>query len=66
MKAQRSPEDEITRSKPTKILLHMAKKDEEWAGVAIRFDTQERHRFRNLDELRRWLKSLYTRRRGET
>jgi hypothetical protein len=58
MKTNQRPKEDVTKSKPTKVLLHMAEKDEEWAGVAIRLDTEERHRFRNLNELRKWLKSL--------
>jgi len=63
METKHRPREDVTQSKPTKVLLHMAEKDDEWAGVAIRLDTEERHRFRNLNELRKWLKSL-CRRKG--
>jgi hypothetical protein len=47
-----------TVSKPEKVLLHMARTGDDWAGVAIRFDGKEPYRFRNLALLVGWLSRL--------
>jgi hypothetical protein len=49
---------ETSQTKPEKVLLHMARKDGDWAGVAIRFQGGEQHTFRNLKSLVSWLARL--------
>jgi hypothetical protein len=53
---------QATESKPEKVLLHMARTDDDWAGVAIRFDGAEPYRFGSLKVLVAWLSSLRTKR----
>jgi hypothetical protein len=57
MKAKKRPA-RSAHSRPEKVLLHMARTEEDWAGVAICFDGQEPHRFRSLKDLSAWLSSL--------
>jgi hypothetical protein len=57
MKARKKP-PQATAAKPEKVLLHMARTDRDWAGVAIRFDGGEPYRFRSLKVLFAWLSSL--------
>jgi len=45
------------QSKPTKILLHLAKTEDDWAGKAIDFGQNNEYRFLNLTELMNWLKN---------
>jgi hypothetical protein len=47
-----------TESKPEKVLLHMARTGEGWAGVAIRFSGEEPYRFASLRLLFEWLTDL--------
>ena len=49
-----------TRTKPEKVLLHMARKDGDWAGLAIRFDGEDPHKFQSLKDLFTWLSGLRT------
>jgi len=51
-------ESRPAESKPEKVLLHMARTDDDWAGVAIRFDGEESYRFRSLSGLVAWLSGL--------
>jgi hypothetical protein len=51
-------ERETSQTKPEKVLLHMARKDGDWAGVAIRFQGGEEHTFRSLKGLVSWLAHL--------
>jgi len=44
-----------TKSKPQKVLLHMAQNDDGWAGKAIYFDRDEEFNFASLEELVDWL-----------
>ena len=48
-------------TKPQKVLLHMARKDNDWAGKATCFSGGEEYLFENLEDLFAWLR----RRRGE-
>ena len=45
-----------TVSKPQKVLLHMAKVGNEWAGKATDFSTEEKYKFKSLKELFSWLR----------
>ena len=54
----RKSQPQATASKPQKVLLHMARTDHDWAGVAIRFDGEEPYRFQSLKVLFAWLASL--------
>ncbi len=49
------------QSHPVKILLHMVKVGDEWAGKVTCFTNGEEYLFNNLEELFAWL-----RRQGET
>ena len=57
MKARKKP-PQATAAKPEKVLLHMARTDHDWAGVAIRFDGGEPYRFQSLEVLVAWLSRL--------
>lgn len=57
MKARKT-RPRATASKPEKVLLHMARTDHDWAGVAIRFDGEEPYRFQSLKVLFAWLSRL--------
>jgi len=46
---------EKAESKPQKVLLHMARKNGEWAGMATNFKTEKNYKFRSLKELFNWL-----------
>jgi len=48
-------ESSRAKTKPQKVLLHMARKDGEWAGVATNFKTEKILRFQSLRELVNWL-----------
>jgi hypothetical protein len=43
-------------SRPQKVLLHMAKIGDDWAGNATDFKTEEKYKFKNLKELFSWLR----------
>lgn len=58
----KKPSARATESKPEKVLLHMARTEDGWAGMAIRFDGEETYRFRSLSGLFAWLVSLRKRR----
>jgi hypothetical protein len=47
--------DSGTKSRPQKVLLHMAKIDGEWVGKATNFDTEQDCKFQNLKDLFLWL-----------
>jgi len=60
---QMTDKDETTKTitaKPQKVLLHMAPKDDDWAGKATCFSGGEEYLFENLEDLFAWLR----RRRG--
>jgi hypothetical protein len=48
-------------SKPEKVLLHMARTQDDWAGVAIRFDGEQPFKFHSLSGLFTWLSRLRAR-----
>jgi len=52
---KREAKPTTTETRPEKVLLQMAIKDGDWAGIAIRFETEERHRFSGLWGLVTWL-----------
>ena len=43
-------------TKPQKVLLHMARKDNDWAGKATCFSGGEEYVFDNLEDLFAWLR----------
>ncbi len=49
-------DEKSTVSRPQKVLLHMAKVGNEWAGKATDFNTEEKYKFKSLKELFSWLK----------
>ena len=54
MKKIKNENNAVTR--PQKVLLHMAKIGDEWAGKATDFKTEEKYKFKNLKELFSWLR----------
>lgn len=50
-----------SKSKPHKVLLHMAQNEAGWAGKAIYFDRDEEFNFASLEELVDWLNRRRTR-----
>jgi hypothetical protein len=54
----KKPTARATESKPEKVLLHMARTEDGWAGTAIRFDGEESYRFQSLGGLFAWLVNL--------
>ncbi len=43
-------------TKPQKVLLHMVRKDDDWAGRATCFSGGEEYLFDNLEDLFVWLR----------
>jgi len=46
-------------TKPQKVLLHMARKDNDWAGKATCFSGGEEYVFDNLEDLFAWLRGRW-------
>jgi hypothetical protein len=56
---QMTDNDKTTKTvttKPQKVLLHMARKDNDWAGKATCFSGGEEYVFDNLEDLFAWLR----------
>jgi hypothetical protein len=49
----RDPKTRDTR--PERILLHLARRDGDWSGRAVRFGSGEEYRFTGLSDLMAWI-----------
>jgi hypothetical protein len=45
------------QSRPIKVLLHMVRAGEDWAGKATDFNHSREYKFSNLDDLIAWLRA---------
>ncbi len=52
MKTNKTTKPENTR--PRKVLLHVAKKNGQWAGKATDFNHNKEYRFSSIDDLFEW------------